>query len=196
MEQTTIAIISQKGGVGKSTLAACLAHEMNRLGLDVSLHDHDPQQTAALWASIEDVIPVGEDARIIIHDSPPRYQTRFQRQLMMETDLLLLPTGQSPSEFWALHNLVEEIQEAIKVRPELDVRTVLVRADSRTTMKREAMAALRDMPLDHLESVLCSRVAYPNSFAEGRTPGSGSDKADIEVRMLTKEVLDILDLKS
>lgn len=46
-----IAIISQKGGVGKSTLARALAVEMARLGLRALLADCDPKQlTSFAWA--------------------------------------------------------------------------------------------------------------------------------------------------
>jgi chromosome partitioning protein len=46
-----IAFISQKGGVGKSTLARALAVEATRAGLTTLLADLDPgQQTSYKWA--------------------------------------------------------------------------------------------------------------------------------------------------
>jgi chromosome partitioning protein len=46
----TIAILSQKGGTGKTTLTVNLAVEaMKRLGSDVGLIDLDPQVSAASW---------------------------------------------------------------------------------------------------------------------------------------------------
>jgi chromosome partitioning protein len=41
---TIIALISQKGGVGKSTLAQVLAVEASRQKLKTLLADYDPQQ--------------------------------------------------------------------------------------------------------------------------------------------------------
>src|ERR1700709_2397433 len=45
-----IAIVSQKGGVGKSTLAVHLATEANAQGQRVLLLDLDPQGSATEWA--------------------------------------------------------------------------------------------------------------------------------------------------
>jgi chromosome partitioning protein len=44
-----IALVSSKGGVGKSTLAACLAAHAAGQGVSVYLADLDPQQSSAAW---------------------------------------------------------------------------------------------------------------------------------------------------
>src|SRR5690554_6521045 len=44
-----ISIISQKGGVGKTTLATALAVEASRNGKQVLLLDLDPQASATFW---------------------------------------------------------------------------------------------------------------------------------------------------
>lgn len=44
-----IAILSQKGGVGKTTLATCLAVEAEANGQSTAILDLDPQATAAFW---------------------------------------------------------------------------------------------------------------------------------------------------
>ena len=46
----TIAIISQKGGAGKTTLAIHLAVAAVQKGLHVALFDLDPQASAASWS--------------------------------------------------------------------------------------------------------------------------------------------------
>ena len=46
----TIAIISQKGGAGKTTVAIHLAVAAERAGLNAALFDLDPQASAASWA--------------------------------------------------------------------------------------------------------------------------------------------------
>jgi chromosome partitioning protein len=45
-----IAIVAQKGGVGKTTVAVNLAVSMQASGLKTILFDLDPQESAAMWA--------------------------------------------------------------------------------------------------------------------------------------------------
>ena len=48
----TLAIISQKGGVGKTTLATCLAVAAEQDGRKTAIFDLDPQATASFWKDI------------------------------------------------------------------------------------------------------------------------------------------------
>ena len=55
---TIIAFISQKGGVGKSTLSQALAVEAKKQKLSVLLADCDSQQATSLeWSKIKGKIP-------------------------------------------------------------------------------------------------------------------------------------------
>jgi chromosome partitioning protein len=45
-----IAVVQRKGGVGKTTLAVCVAAELHRRGREIALIDSDPQRSACQWA--------------------------------------------------------------------------------------------------------------------------------------------------
>jgi chromosome partitioning protein len=48
----TLAILSQKGGVGKTTLATCLAVAAEADGKKTAIFDLDPQATASFWLDV------------------------------------------------------------------------------------------------------------------------------------------------
>lgn len=48
----TLAVLAQKGGVGKTTLATCLAVEAERRGLAPCVLDLDPQASASFWRDV------------------------------------------------------------------------------------------------------------------------------------------------
>src|SRR4051812_28966247 len=53
----TVAVISQKGGAGKTTLAIHLAVSAQRAGLTSAIFDLDPQATAETWGQWRDEKP-------------------------------------------------------------------------------------------------------------------------------------------
>src|SRR3546814_5696947 len=70
----TIAIISQKGGAGKTTLAWHLAAAAEDSGHTALVIDVDPQATASQWAAW------GQDAPPVVIDSaPPRLATKIEQ---------------------------------------------------------------------------------------------------------------------
>ena len=84
----TVAIISQKGGAGKTTLALHLATSSALAGRNTAIIDLDPQASAANWSDRRTAeIPVVLSA----HASRLSHEIRRVRE--MEGDLLILDTA-------------------------------------------------------------------------------------------------------
>src|SRR5689334_12995750 len=107
----TVSFVSQKGGVGKSTLARALAVALQQGGMRVLLADLDIQQgTAVEWGKLrrahglmpaiearlfktaDDALISGDLAEVLIVDGPAR-ASAGTLELARQSDLLVQPSG-------------------------------------------------------------------------------------------------------
>jgi chromosome partitioning protein len=122
-----IAIAGRKGGIGKSTIAGNLAAEFAALGRVVVALDADPQHSLAAWAEqgegmlshcvekvesgsadelLTKVLGAKKTADIVLVDTPPGLPD-IAYQAMLLADLVLLPCGPSPLDFFPLKDALE-----------------------------------------------------------------------------------------
>lgn len=107
---TIIAFISQKGGVGKSTLAQALATEAKKKKISVLLADCDSQQATSyewsklnkkvpcqVFSSVKDIWPLSKDYDLIIIDGPAR-ASAGTLEIAQQADLVIQPTGASRAD--------------------------------------------------------------------------------------------------
>ncbi len=104
-----VVVTNLKGGVGKSTLAACLAEAW-----PASIVDHDPQGTIRINARHTGrFLPLEEGAKpplpVIIHDTPPYLSTEVA-SLAKEADLILVPAKLSYPDLLALGALSSQLR--------------------------------------------------------------------------------------
>ena len=189
-----VAIVNQKGGTGKTTLAINLASVLAEKGA-VLLLDADPQASSQNWAAgewtspeglavkgmgkgnlLEQVRSVSRDYDWIIIDGPPGI-TRTSADAVRAADLVLIPAKPSPLDVWAASDIVE----AVRARQKTSNGTpkaafVITMAQPRTRLGRQIDAALSEMGIPVLQARTTQRVSYPNAINDGNSVVDGADQ--------------------
>jgi chromosome partitioning protein len=176
-----IAIASQKGGSGKTTLAGHLAVQAEKAGAgSVALIDADPQGSLADWwneredptpvfvhtssprleQDIEDVRELGVDLLII--DTPPAITATIS-DVIRVSDLILIPTRPSPHDLRSVGRTVELVEAMGK-----PLIFVVNGATPRARITSEAAIALSQHGT-LAPSIIHQRVDFAASMIDGRT---------------------------
>jgi chromosome partitioning protein len=205
-----VALLNQKGGVGKTTLALHLAGEWSREGKRVTVIDADPQGSALDWSAqrAKEGVPrlfgvlglardtlhreapeLARDADHVIIDGPPRV-AGLLRSALLATDLVLIPAQPSPFDGWASAEMLRLLEEARIFRPQLVARFVLNRCPARAVITRETADGLADHDPPVLESRVGQRVVFADAARTGRLASDigAASAATREIAALAAEV--------
>jgi len=201
-----IAVLNQKGGPGKTTIATHLARALQLDGADVLLVDSDPQGSARDWAAVREDQPltvVGIDrptidrdlknvARkdFVVIDGAPQ-AADLAVSAIKAAHFVLIPVQPSPYDIWATADLVELVKQRIEVTDgKLQAAFVVSRAIKGTRIGAEVTEALNGYGLPVLESRITQRVSYPGTAAAGSTVMDAEPDSDAaaEVRALANEI--------
>lgn len=206
-----IALLNQKGGVGKTTLATHIAGELALRGSTVILLDADPQGSALDWTQRraqrglprlfgavglaretlhQEAPQLAQRADHVIIDGPPRIAA-LARSALMAADRVLIPVQPSPFDLWASAEMVSLLQEAQVFKPTLHAAFAINRRVSTTIIGREVRQALADQPLPALQAEVRQRIVFADSAAGGQlacelAPDSAASR---EVSCLVDELL-------
>lgn len=184
-----IALLNQKGGSGKTTLATHLAGKLAMQGQRVTLLDADPQGSGpGLGAAApakrpetairglrageghplhREVPEIAQQADYVVIDGPLRV-VALARSALLAADLVLIPVQPSAYDVWATQEMVGLIQEAQVFRPGLSAAFVINRRVVGTVIGREARAALADQPSPTLRADIAQRIAFADCVAVGK----------------------------
>lgn len=209
MSGRIMTVAQQKGGSGKTTLAANLAVAWSLDGKrSVAVLDVDPQgslgewferreermgedrtgltfRTASGWGAKREARSLARDHDLVVIDTPPHADLEL-RSAIENAALVVVPVQPSPADLWATEATLEA---AAKER--VSALMVLNRVPPRARLTEEMAAALREFAAPLAATRLGNRVAYSEGFKVGGAPVElrASSPAAEEVRALAAEVL-------
>ena len=176
-----VAIASQKGGSGKTTLAGHIAVQAERAGAgSVALIDTDPQGSLADWwnereqptpvfvhtstqrleQDIQQLEDLGIDVLII--DTPPAITMAIQSVIAV-SELVVIPTRPSPHDLRAAGATVELVERADKPLVFIvNAATPRARITSEAAIALSQHGTVAPVTLHH-------RTDYASSMIDGRT---------------------------
>ena len=205
-----ITIAQQKGGAGKTTVAAHVAVSLMQTGKRVGIVDIDPQGSLTTWYGLREkkfgkgftgvsliagsgwrldsiISQAKNDYDFIVIDSPPHTETE-SKSAIRAADLVLVPMQPSPADAWATKSTLEFARTENKL-----VKIVLNRFNANSTMAKKITASLKES----LNSHLGNRVAFSNCFMQGvcATESDPHSQAAKEIKQLTDEILGLIKIK-
>ncbi len=209
MADRIIAVINQKGGTGKTTLALNLAAGLARRG-STHLVDADPQRSITQWvgmgggnSGLPGVAQLGGNAtavlrklarshRYVVVDCPPTVQGEAIAAIMRVAQLALIPVLPSPIDLWASVDMAVAVKEAKQLNPGLCACLVLNQMESRNALSRDMREAVAEFDVPVLAAGMQRRAAYRSAAVEGLSVygvGKRGQQAMADIEAIIEEVL-------
>jgi len=203
-----ITVAQQKGGAGKTTLAAHLALAWAGEGRRVALVDIDPQGSLTAWHRLrEERLGSGRsgltcadikgwrvaneaerqarDHDIVLIDSPPHAETEA-RAAVRAAHLVVVPVQPSPMDVWATRPTLELARQE-----RVPALIVLNRVPPRANLTDTMLAWIEELGAEVAQARVGNRVALATALAEGSgvTEMGNGGRAAEEVAALAGEIL-------
>lgn len=202
-----ITVAQQKGGAGKTTLAANLA-ACWAPSLRVAVLDIDPQRSLSRWhalrvtkggAKVRGAVHLSEVAGwrlaaeldrlrqshdVVIVDSPPQIETNAKLAIR-GADLVLIPVQPSLPDFWAAEGTLK-----LAATEQRTVRIVLNRAPASGGLRDRVVGEIDKSGAPRFAATLGNRVGFANAFALGLgvTETAPKSVASVELAALLAEI--------
>lgn len=201
-----VALLNQKGGVGKTTLSIHIATALSAGGKVLCI-DADPQGSALDWSAqraADPLFPVVGLPKPTLHrempsisrgydwviiDGPPRVN-ELARSAIAASDVVLIPVQPSPFDVWAAQDIIDIINECSVMKPGLKTRFIINRLFPNTTLGAEVNEALASFDIPVMKAAVRNRTEYAKAAKNGLTALETDPHgvAAQEIRELIEEV--------
>ncbi|WP_420563557.1 ParA family partition ATPase [Thalassobaculum sp.] len=209
-----LTVAQQKGGAGKTTLAAHLAVAIAETGKTVAVVDIDPQASLSSWwemreelglpapsngkgkgslsvhritgwRTANEVEKLARDHDVVVVDSPPHAETEAKIAVRV-ADLVLVPLQPSPMDFWATQATLD-----LAKSEKTDALLVLNRVPPRAALTEAMTAKIKEMGAKVAKAQIGNRVALAASLLEGKGVSEYQKRgtAAAEIKALAAEVM-------
>ena len=180
-----IAVLNEKGGTGKSTIATNLATLLHRRGRSVVLVDADPQGTARDWRAASpqemDLPPVvaidraamlGQSLKSLAADfaviDSPAKAGDIAAAIVSASDLALLVIQPSGADVWASAATVRLIRTKRDMGGAIDAAFLVNRAVGGTKLSKLIRSGdWNEYGLDQMDATVGNRIAFAQAMTDG-----------------------------
>lgn len=183
MAAYVILVAHQKGGAGKTTLAAHLAVALFNRTAKVAVVDSDPQQSLAdwhrrrcefrprlddielhqvsEWRAASEMRRLRRDFDYVVVDSPP-HRELSARAGLRNADLMVVPVQPSPMDLWATESILD-----LAKRESTPCLVVLNRMPPRARLSGRVSEIMRDRAMPTAKTRLGNRQLFASSLMDG-----------------------------
>ncbi|MFK7866275.1 MAG: ParA family partition ATPase [Alphaproteobacteria bacterium] len=202
-----IVVTQQKGGAGKSTIAAHLTLGAALRGASVCLVDIDPQGSLNAWHQLRSARADADQLQqfafksikgwqvegelssykqrydLVIVDTPP-HANQDAKASIRAADDIIVPMQPGPLDLWASQSTVDLAHKYGK-RPKI----LLNRVNSRAKLTAEISDQIRQKDVDLLDQTVGNRILFAEAMAQGLSVMEVQKNAQA-----SREIMAVLDI--
>ena len=203
-----ISFLNQKGGVGKTTVSFNVVCELASRGKKVLFVDSDLQGSASLLNEAREsdlgfpivsianpsinkaVQQIKADYEYIVIDGIPSI-SKITQSTILASDVVVIPMQPSGVDVWATESLIEMVDAARVLNPDVVVGIVLNRFDGNRVLAKGILDMVEQTDWQVFDTAIGNRAVFQKSVTYGKSVAEleRNDKADMEIKSLVDEIL-------